>query len=112
MTLEIINLTKKKTPSLSWQKAKDRILGKKYELSVVISGDKRMRSLNRQYREKDKTANVLSFPYSKTEGEIFLNAKEEKNRMTLLYIHALLHLKGLKHGLKMEKEEDRYLEIL
>ena len=108
----IINLTKKKTPSLPWQRAKEKILGDEYELSVAIAGNGRMRSLNRQYRGKDKTADVLSFPYSKTEGEIFLNAKENKSRMLLLYVHALLHLKGFKHGLKMEKEEDKYLQIL
>jgi probable rRNA maturation factor len=32
------------------------------EVSVAIVGDRKMRSLNRQYRQIDKTTNVLSFP--------------------------------------------------
>ena len=32
------------------------------ELSMLLIGDKEMRSLNREWRAKDKTTDVLSFP--------------------------------------------------
>lgn len=32
------------------------------EISIAIVGDRKMRSLNNQYRGKDTTTNVLSFP--------------------------------------------------
>lgn len=37
------------------------------EISVAIVGDRKMRSLNKKYRDQDKTTNVLSF--SQTEGD-------------------------------------------
>ncbi len=95
---------------------KEEILGKKYDLSVVIADDKLMKKLNATYRKKTKTTNVLSFPLSKTAGEIFINlplakkeAREaglpEKNYTDYLLIHSLLHLKGYDHGEKMKEEE-------
>lgn len=38
------------------------------EVSVAIIGDRKMRSLNKKYRNLDKTTNVLSF--SQIEGEV------------------------------------------
>lgn len=37
-------------------------------LSVVVVGDARMRALNSQWREKDKTTDVLSFPAGDSVG--------------------------------------------
>ena len=37
------------------------------EISIAIIGDRKMRGLNKQYRGKDATANILEFPLS--EGE-------------------------------------------
>ncbi len=51
---------------------KDQILGKNYNLTLVCVGDQRSRTLNRTYRGKDYPTNVLSFPLSKTAGEIYL----------------------------------------
>ncbi len=87
---------------------KEKILGKDYSLSVVFAGDKRMQTLNKKWRKKDKVADTLSFPYSKKEGEIFINANNTLKEIHFLFIHSLLHLKGLKHGKKMEKEEELY----
>ena len=42
--------------------------GKAEELSVVVCGDARMRSLNRRYRGKDRTTDVLSFPAGPAAG--------------------------------------------
>lgn len=92
------------------------VLGKKYELSLVVCGDNLAQRMNKQYRNKTYRPNVLSFPIAKDEGEIFLNvrcAEREakrynlplKERLTLLFAHGCLHLKGLKHGPKMEDLE-------
>lgn len=38
------------------------------ELSVLITGDRKMRELNREYRGKDATTDVLSFPALTKDG--------------------------------------------
>lgn len=96
-------------------------LGNNYELSLVICGDALARSINKKYRGKTYAANVLSFPLSKGEGEIFLNVRcaereakkygvSKQNRLALLFVHGLFHLKGMKHGEKMEREEQKILK--
>lgn len=97
------------------------VLGAKYQLSLVVCGDTLARSINIKYRKKDYSPNVLSFPLDKNEGEIFLNirkaereAKEYgvplRERLALLYVHGLFHLKGLDHGDKMERAEQTALK--
>jgi len=94
------------------------ILGKEYELSIVFVGEKRSRTINRTYRHKDKATNVLSFPLSPKSGELVLCMpivkkecvqfeRTEKQHLLMLFIHGLLHLKGLDHGSTMESEERR-----
>lgn len=123
-TLEITNTTQGKLPGLSFAdigNIKNAILGNTYELSLVIVGSAKSRNLNKTYRNKDKETNVLSFPLSKTEGEIFLNlslAKKEAplfdktytNFVTYLLIHGMLHLKGHEHGSTMERLEKKFLK--
>lgn len=115
--LNIKNTTKGKLPSLPFEDIKNHVLGKKYELSLVFIGDKLSQKLNRQYREKNKPTNILSFPLSETSGEIFINAKQAqreakkfdrdfKNFIAFLFIHGLVHLKGFEHSSKMEKQEE------
>ena len=60
---------------IPYEKIADAILGKSYELSLVVCGDDLARRMNRAYRKKDYRPNVLSFPLSKKEGEIFLNVR-------------------------------------
>lgn len=45
----------------------DRGINTPVEVSIAIVGDRKMRALNKKYRNLDKTTNVLSF--SQTEGE-------------------------------------------
>lgn len=103
---------------LPFRALKDSVLGTYYILSLVFIGDARSRRLNKTYRGKDRPADVLSFPLSKTEGEIFISPRQAargarargmtpKEYTALLFIHALLHLKGYRHGSTMEKEEKR-----
>ena len=51
------------------------------EVSVAIVGDRKMRSLNKKYRDMDKTTNVLSFPQG--EGDEFPHAKEITDKLYL-----------------------------
>lgn len=119
--LSITKTVKGKLPSLPFALMKDGILGKNYELSLVFIGDKRAKTLNKKYRKKDYTPDILSFPYDKKEGEIFINphqarkrAKEfdmsEKKFIGYLFIHGLLHLKGLRHGSTMDRMELAHLK--
>lgn len=103
------------------QKIKEEILGKNYFLSLNFVSPTFAKNLNLKYRQKNYIPNILSFPISKKEGEIFIClsvAKKEarkfslsyQNFLTLLIIHGCLHLKGYEHGEKMEELEDKYLK--
>ena len=98
---------------------KEKVLGKKYELSLVFVGPKTAKKLNKDYRKKDYVPNVLSFPIDKDNGEIFIcidKAKKEASEYDMsqqsfikfLFIHGLLHLKGYGHGAEMEKLEEKF----
>jgi ssRNA-specific RNase YbeY (16S rRNA maturation enzyme) len=90
-----------------WEKVKEKVLGKNYDLSVVSASSALMKKLNETYRKKKGGANVLSFPLSKTMGEIFINKNLKIKNQNYLFIHSLLHLKGMKHGTKMTREEKK-----
>lgn len=100
------------------QKIKNYILGERYSLSVNFVSPAIAQKLNIDYRQKDYIPNILSFPLSKSEGEIFIClsvARKEakkfsltyKKFLTLLLVHGCLHLKGMDHGDKMSEEEER-----
>lgn len=119
MAFSINHTTRIKPPALPFKRMKDDILGESYELSLVFVGDKRSRALNYAYRQKTYVPNVLSFPISETEGEIYINPHRAKieakhHGMSVrgfigyLYIHGLLHLDHYDHGDTMEKVEARY----
>lgn len=95
-----------------WQRIKNKVLGKDFNLSVVLANDNLIRKLNKKYRGKDKSTTVLSFRLTKKDGEIFINKKFAKKRafFDYLFIHSLLHLKGLRHGKKMEEEEQKLIK--
>lgn len=115
----ITNKTKGKLPSLPLVLIKNDILGKTYDLSIVFVGKKRSANLNEKYRNKKGPTNILSFPYSKKDGEIIICpqvAKTQNKKFNKTYrqfigfllIHGMLHLKGMDHGNKMEKKEEFY----
>lgn len=119
--VEVSNLTKAKLPKLPWLAAKNRLLGRNYQLSLAICGDRLSRKLNQRFLKKKKAADVLAFPLSVASGEIFLNlaaARREakkfrqpfRHRLFYLFLHGLLHLAGFKHGRAMTAEEKRLLK--
>ncbi len=95
----------------SFSKIKSAVLGKRYDLSVAFLSPAEMRRVTVRTKKKNKVSNVLSFPLSKTSGEILIcKAAAKPYSIPFLFIHGLLHLKGLKHGCRMEREEDRLLK--
>jgi len=82
MTFEVNSTLRKKYNFIPSKKQletiKESILGKKYELSLVFIGDKLSKKLNKNYRQKDYGANILSFPLDKNSGEIFINIPNSK----------------------------------
>ena len=93
--------------------------------SILLTGDREMRSLNRRFRGKDKATDVLSFPAPEFvngfAGDIAIsldvasrNAKELGHSLNeevrILVLHGLLHLAGYDHesdGGKMAEKERR-----
>ena len=108
----ICNLTTGKLPRLPFEHFKKAALEKNYILSLVFTDIKLAKKLNKTYRGKNKPANVLSFALTRESGEIFINLSIAKTpvRIARLFIHALCHLKGMRHGSKMESEERKILQ--
>jgi probable rRNA maturation factor len=94
------------------------------ELGILFVGDQRMRGLNRKYRGKDRTTDVLAFamreaPYSSAGllGDVVIavptavrQAKQGQRsldeELTVLLVHGILHLCGYDHE-RGEKEARR-----
>ena len=110
---------------------KYRFIGKKINLSILLSDNKNIKKLNKNFRNKNKPTDVLSFPFEKKLnlkkdtylGDIvisynFMNNPKNisnldfKDKVTKIFIHGFLHLLGhdhikLKDFKKMSKEEDK-----
>ncbi len=106
---------------------------KLYFINLIFIDDKKIRNINKIYRKKNKTTDVLTFVNSiknnKNENEmycdIFFSAemikKDAKNNLinfydhiTHLIIHCFLHVNGYDHKkksdfLKMKKLEEKIL---
>ena len=109
-------------PSVPFLALKEKILGKKFELSIRFVAPAEAQGLNIAHRNKDYIPNTLSFPLSETSGEIILCRsairKQYKdfdmtydNYMTFIVIHSMLHLKGFEHGSTMERKERDLLAL-
>ena len=108
--------------------------------TLLLSGNKEIKKLNKKFRNKDKVTDILSFPFYnkrelkkkiKTEKEIYLGdiiinlnkinrkklKKIFKEEFDRLWIHGLVHLFGHEHKKdlnfkKMYKIEKKYFEIV
>ncbi|HEY1808716.1 MAG TPA: rRNA maturation RNase YbeY [Acidobacteriaceae bacterium] len=84
------------------------------EVSVLLTGDARIRRLNRQFRRKDKPTDVLSFPAPDLPGDhsvagdlaisVETAARQAEDlghslgvEVQVLILHGLLHLAGYDH---------------
>ena len=108
-----------KPPRLPFLDIKNAILGKKYELSLVFVNKKHAIEMHKDWKSKNDPVNILSFPLSKTEGEIFISLDKAKteckkfkqtyeNYVGFLFIHGCVHLKGYAHGQEMENLEKKF----
>jgi probable rRNA maturation factor len=91
---------------------------KTLEVSVAFVSPAVIRRLNRDYRDKDKITDVLSFPFedSQTFGEVLICLNRAKSQakefghsleeeVTILLIHGLVHLFGYDHMKKKEADK-------
>ena len=97
------------------QRCIKEIRNKNINLTILLAGNKEIKFLNKKFRKKNKSTDILSFPYytrkelKKTSnnkkiylGDIILNIYKIKKKNFLdefdkLWIHGLLHLVGYKH---------------
>ena len=115
---------------------KYRFIKKKVSLTILLSNNKNIKKLNKKFRNKDKSTDVLSFPSEKKInikkspyiGDIivsyefvnkpkFLSALEFKNKVAKIFIHGFLHLLGydhikLKDFKEMLIEEEKIFKII
>ena len=108
--------------------------------SLLLSGTAEIKKLNRKFRKKNKSTDVLSFPFYKKnqlndkikkEKEIYLgdiivnlgkirnksNKRQFQKELDKLWIHGLVHLFGYQHKkdqdfYTMNKIEEKYLEYI
>src|SRR5207244_3590366 len=72
------NETRASIPRASFRSMKEAVLGKGYELTVTFIPAGKMRKLNKIFRDIDKPTDILSFPLSKNEGEIYITPSETR----------------------------------
>ncbi len=105
------------------------VTAQKFELTIRLVDTEESQQLNKQYRQKDKATNVLSFPFEVPEG-IELNLlgdlvicaqvveQEAKTQQKALFdhwahmvVHGCLHLLGYDHINDDKADEMEALEI-
>jgi len=97
--------------------------GTEGQVNVVFTGDSSIRELNRQFRKKDKTTDVLSFEWHDEEllGEIYISMPQVKRQaprydntfyreLKRVLIHGVLHLCGFDHLTPSERKTMRARE--
>ena len=114
-------------------------LKKKIYCTLLLSDNKEIKNLNKKFRKKNKSTDVLSFPFQarnelnnllKKEKEVYLgdiiinfnkiknkNLNSFKSEFDRLWIHGLVHLFGHDHKkekdfLKMNQVEKKYLNLI
>ena len=110
-----------------------------YIFNILLSGHNDIKKLNKQFRNKDKSTDILSFPFQdkgqlkklkkKSDiiflGDIIINIKKLdsssikrfQNHLNILWIHGFLHLFGFDHQtekdfLKMKQIEKKYFNFI
>ena len=115
---------------------KYRFIKKKVSLTILLSNNKNIKKLNKKFRNKNKSTDVLSFPSEKKLnikkssyiGDIIisyefmnkpkiLSTLEFKSKVTKIFIHSFLHLLGydhikLKDFRKMLLEEEKIYKTI
>lgn len=112
-------MTRSRAPAFPFAKALEAVLPG-WEISLVFAGEQRAQTLNIQLRNKDYVPNVLSYVSGTQSGEVIICPNIAKKQapaygftypqmVGFLFIHGLLHLKGMSHGATMERREREIL---
>ena len=107
---------------------KYRFVKKKISLTILLSNNKNIKKLNKKFRNKNKTTDILSFPSEKRIdikkspyiGDIIvsyefmdkpknLSTPEFKNKISKIFIHGFLHLLGYDH-IKLKDFKEMLIE--
>ena len=107
---------------------KYRFIKKKLSLTILLSNNKNIKKLNKKFRNKDKSTDILSFPSEKKInikkspyiGDIvisyeFMNKPKVlkildfKIKLTKIFIHGFLHLLGHDH-IKLKDFKEMLIE--
>lgn len=118
--ISIVRTTKGKLPSLPFVRVANEILGKDFILSLAFVDLPTMKKLSVEYKGNANHTNILTFPLHTNEAEIVMNLQTIRSvaknfgmtyqeHLLFLFIHGCLHLKGYKHGPKMEQLEEKLL---
>ncbi len=111
-----------------------------FKFTILLSGDSEVKKLNKKFRKKNKTTDILSFPFHEKKalntllkikkpqiylGDVIINLNKmiskKKHKDFLLnfdkmWIHGLVHLLGYRHKsdrdfAKMSKIEDKLINF-
>ena len=108
---------------------------KKTIITVLLSGNSKIKKLNKVFRKKNKPTDILSFPIKKSIdnklfylGDIIISFEfmnrpktikllEFKKKVIKIFIHGFLHLNGFDHKknkdfYKMQKEENKIYNLV
>lgn len=113
------NLTKNKISKALLEKVLEKSIStlkpKDKEINLIVVGDKEIKELNKNFRNKNEVTDVLSFDY----GDIFIcfpqikrQAKEfghsvEKELATMI-VHGILHVSGYDHEKSKKQSEQMF----
>jgi probable rRNA maturation factor len=107
---------------------KYKFIKKNVSLTILLSNNKNIKKLNKKFRNKNKSTDVLSFPSEKKInikkspyiGDIIvsyefmnkpktLSSLEFKSKVTKIFIHGFLHLLGYDH-IKLKDFKEMLIE--
>jgi probable rRNA maturation factor len=104
-----------------------RAVGLKVGVNVLLTTSSEMKSLNRRFRKKDKTTDVLSFPAApeiqkQLAGDIAISAEiatknaralghSPSEEVKILVLHGILHLRGYDHECDNGKMQGREKQL-
>lgn len=134
--IEVINNQRKiKIDSQIFQKFAENAVGNIGEtenknVTIAFVSDRKMRELNKDFRGKDKTTDVLSFPFEADEfdetddflGDIIISLEQAEKQaaennleveleIKQLILHGILHLCGFDHEIDDGEMNLRELEL-
>ena len=105
---------------------------KSYSFSLQLSGSREVKALNKRFRKKNKSTDILSFPNQTKKnlailkkkkfkiylGDVIINLKKIKfsskisfkKHLDILWIHGLVHLFGYDHKLESNYKKMNVIE--